>query len=82
MQNNDTLLELDISHNNIQAEGALFVLRSLDKNKPPKKLNLACNKITGEKCDEIAVIIHSLYIHADISGNKLTEKSKNILGIK
>ena len=83
LQNNDTLLELDISHNNTQAEGALVVLKSLNKNKPLiKKLNLACNKITGEKCDEIAEIIHSLNIHADISGNKLTEKSKYILGIK
>ena len=82
LQNNNTLLELDISYNDIQVEGALIVLKSLDKNKPLTKLKLACNKITGEQCDEMATIICNLRIKADVSGNKLTENSKKILGLK
>ena len=75
LQNNNTLLELDISYNNIQAEGALVILKSLDKSKPLTKLHLAYNKITGKKCEEIATIICSLKIKVVMLGNKLTEKS-------
>ena len=82
LQNNNTLLELDISYNNIQAEGALLALKSLDKTKPLRKLKLACNKIIGEKCKEIALIINSLNVKVDISGNPLSKESKKILGLK
>ena len=85
LQNNDTLLELDISGNHILAEGALIVLKSLNKNTTLKKLNLSNNNISGEKkSKEIALIICSLRhnIQVDILiGNKFTEESKTILGL-
>ena len=83
LRNNDTLLELDLSSNHILAEGALVVLKSLDKNITLKKLNLSTNNISGEKkCKEIALIICSLRhnIQVDVLiGNKFTEESKTIL---
>ena len=85
---NDTLQELDISSNDIQAEGALIILRSLlnNTNTTLKKLNLNNNKIIGEKkCREIAFTIHSLHkakVTVDIADNKLTEECRRILGLK
>ena len=38
LHNNNTLLQLDISDNDIQAEGALIVLKSLDTNTTLKKI--------------------------------------------
>ena len=83
--NNDTLLQLDISHNDITADGALIVLRSLHSNTTLKKLNLEHNKISRLKCEEIATIICSLpkNIKVDIQqGNQLTKQSKKILKLK
>ena len=80
---NNTLLQLDLSHNSIQAEGALEILSSFDTNTTLKELNLSNNKITGEKkCREIALTIHRLckQIKIDVKDNKLTEESKRILG--
>lgn len=57
LYNNDTLLQLDISHNDITADRALIVLRSLHSNTTLKKLNLEYNKISGPKCEEITTII-------------------------
>ena len=83
---NETLQQLDISSNGIQAEGALIILKSLlNTNTTLKKLNLNKNKITGEKkCKEIAYTIHSLRkkVTVDIADNKLTEESKRMLAIK
>ena len=82
---NNTLLQLDLSHNSIQAEGALVILMSLDTNTTLKELNLSNNKITGEKkCREIASIIHRLRkkIKIDVKDNKLTEESKRMLELK
>ena len=85
LYNNDTLLQLDISHNDITADGALIVLRSLHSNTTLKKLNLEHNKISGPKCEEITTIICSLpkNIKVDIQqGNQLTKESKKILKLK
>ena len=81
--NNNTLLQLDISDNDIQAEGALIILNSLNTNSALTEVNLTINKITGKKCKEIATIICSLpNIKFDIlRGNKFNEESKKILGL-
>ena len=80
LQDNDTLLQLDLSNNNIQAEGALIVLKSLNTNATLKVLKLNDNNIFGKKSSEIAIIICSLNISVYIlKGNKLTEESKGIL---
>ena len=60
LHNNNTLLQLDISDNDIQVEGALIVLKSLDTNRTLKKLNLSNDNITGTNCEKIAAIICSL----------------------
>ena len=75
---NNTLQYLDISSNDIQAEGALIILESLNPNTALKKLNLSNNKITGDK---VTGIIGSLpkSIEVDMSGNepaKVSKKSK------
>ena len=79
---NNTLLQLDLSHNSIQAEGALVILSSFDTNTTLKELNLSNNKITDEKkCREIALTIHRLRKKIiDVKDNKLTEESKRMLG--
>ena len=85
LNDNNTLLQLDLSYNSIQAEGALVILGSLDTNTTLKELNLSNNKITGEKkCREIALIVHRLRkkIKIDVKDNKLTEESKRMLGLK
>ena len=85
LHDNNTLLQLDLSYNSIQAEGALVILGSLDTNTTLKELNLSNNKITGEKkCREIALIVHRLRkkIKIDVKDNKLTEESKRMLGLK
>ena len=84
LKDNDTLLELDISDNDILAKGTLIILESLEKNETLKKLNLTYNKISGDKkCEEIAYIIRKLrHIGVDIlKGNEFTERSKRILGL-
>ena len=84
LKDNDTLLELDISDNNILAIGALIILESLKQNKTLRKLNLTFNKISGDKkCKEIAQLILNLdHIEVDIlKGNEFTEDSKIILGL-
>ena len=60
LHNNNTLLQLDVSDNDIQVEGVLIVLKSLDTNTTLRKLNLNNNNITGTNCEKIAAIIHSL----------------------
>ena len=83
LHNNDTLLQLDISNNNIQAKGALIVLNSLHTKIALTKLNLNNNGITGKKCKEIAKIICSFHnINVTVRGNELTEESKKILRLK
>ena len=76
--NNNTLLQLDISNNDIQAEGALIIVKSLiDTNTTLKKLNLSNNKIIGEKRKEVNGIIDSLSrVKIDMSGNEPTKASK------
>ena len=64
LRDNDTLEKLDISNNNILAKGALIILKSLEKNRTLRELNLTYNGISGEKkCKEIALIIRSLKLH-------------------
>ena len=60
LHNNNTLLQLDISDNDIQIEEALIVLKSLDTNTTLKKLNLSNNNIAGTNHEKIAAITHSL----------------------
>ena len=60
LHNNNILLQLDISDNDIQIEGALIVLKSLDMNATLKKLNLSNNNITGINFEKIAAITCSL----------------------
>ena len=76
--NNNTLLHLDISNNDIQAEGALIIVKSLiDTNTTLKKLNLSNNKILGEKRKEVNRIIDRLSrVKVDMSGNEPTKASK------
>ena len=83
LKDNDTLLELDISDNDILAKGALIILESLEKNETLRKLNLTYNKISADKnCEKVAYMIRKLrHINVDIlKGNEFTEKSKIILG--
>ena len=77
---NNTLLHLDISNNNIQAEGALIIVKSLiDTNTTLKKLNLSNNKIIGEKRKEVNRTIDRLSkVKVDMSGNEPTQASKRI----
>ena len=85
LRNNNTLQRLDISNNNIQAEGALIIVKSLDHtNTTLTKLNLNNNRISGRKCTDIATIIRNLSkdVEVDMTGNKLTEESKKILKIR
>ena len=85
LHSNNTLLQLDISNNNIQAEGALIVLKSLKLNTTLRTLKLNNNNITGKECKEIVTIIHNLpnNVCVDIlRGNELTEESKRILKLK
>ena len=84
LHNNDTLLKLDISQNDIQATGALIVLRSLDKTTTLRRLNMEENNITGKESVEIATIICSfLKLRVDIlKGNKLNEESRKMLKSK
>ena len=82
LQYNDTLLQLDISHNNIQAEGALIVLNSLHTNATLMNLNLSNNAISKTECDEITTIIDSLpNINVNMGGNELSEGSKTLFGL-
>ena len=70
LENNDTLLELDISSNNILAEGTLNVLKSLDKSTTStvEKLNLNDNNICGKR-KEITTIIHRLRYRINVDIN-------------
>ena len=87
--NNNTLLQLNLSNNRIQVEGALIVLKSLDTNTTLTKLNLNNNKLSGnnnklseKKCKEIAITIRRLpkNINVDIlRGNELTTESKEMI---
>ena len=84
LRDNDTLVELDISSNNILARGALIILESLKKNETLRKLNLTKNNIKGDKkCIEIAQLIRKLrHVDVDIlEGNEFTKQSKKILGL-
>ena len=84
LKDNITLSQLDLSFNDIQAEGD--ILRSLETSTCTalKMLNLSCNnKITGgKKCREIAHKILSLdkthKITVDITNNKFSEESNSI----
>ena len=76
LSSNNTLQYLDISNNDIQAEGALIILKSLSTNTTLKKLNLSNNNITGGKHQEVITIIGRLPIEVDMSGNKPTKVSK------
>ena len=84
LHNNDILLQLDISQNNIQAIGALSFLRSLDKTTTLRRLNMEGNNITGKESVEIATIIRSFpKLKVDIlGGNKLNKESRKILKSK
>ena len=81
LHNNNTLLQLNLSNNRIQVEGALLVLQSLDTNTTLTKLNLNNNKLSGTKCKEIARKICRLKsINVDIlRGNELTPESKEMI---
>ena len=76
LSSNNTLQYLDISSNDIQAEGALVILQSLNTNTTLKKLNLRNNKITGpgRKHKEVTRIIGMLSIEVDMSGNEPTRR--------
>ena len=78
LSSNNTLQCLDISNNDIQAEGALIILKSLSTNTTLKKLNLSNNNITGGKHQEVITIIGQLPIEVDMSGNKPTKVSKRL----
>ena len=83
--NNNTLQQLNLSYNNIQAEGALVILKSFHTNTTCRTLNLNNNGITGYKCQEIATIICGLpeYISVDIlRGNELTKESRRIIELR
>ena len=80
--NNNTLQCLDISCNDIQAEGALIILKSLNTNTTLKKLNLSNNNITGEKHKEVTRIISRLSIEVDMSGNEPIKVSKKFVKSK
>jgi len=77
----ETLQELDISQNNIKVEGALIILKSLDPatNKALQCINMAKNGIEGRMSEEVAIIVSSLAIKIVLKGNKLSEKSKELL---
>ena len=86
---NITLSQLDLSFNDIQADGAFDILTSLETSTCTalKTLNLSNNKITGgKKCREIAYKIVSLdkthKITVDITNNKLSKESRRILNLK
>ena len=74
LSSNNTLQYLDISSNDIQAEGALVILKSLNTNTTLKKLNLSNNKITGGKHKEVTRIIDMLSIEVDMRGNAPTRR--------
>ena len=70
---NDTL---DISHNNVQEDSALIVLKSLNTNTMLTKLNSSNNRIPENECNEITTTIDSLpNINVNMGGNELSEES-------
>jgi len=78
----ETLQELDISQNNIKAEGALVILGSLDPaaNRALQYINMTNNEIEGRLSEEVATKVNSLAIKIYVlKGNKFSERSKKLL---